>query len=185
VYARFVDKFGEIARSLKVGPGLAADTDVGPMANRRGLLHAQSLIADALDRGARLIAGGARPEGLGTKGYYLSPTALADVPQSARIMHDEPFAPVAPIAPFSNFDEAISLANATPYGLASYLFTRSLKTATMASEAIEAGMVGINELAIASAEMPFGGVKDSGMGREGGSLGLRDYLEAKYIKTRL
>ena len=185
VYARFVDKFGEIARSLKVGPGLAADTDVGPMANRRGLLHAQSLIADALDHGARLIAGGARPEGLGTKGYYLSPTALADVPQSARIMHDEPFAPVAPIAPFSNFDEAISLANATPYGLASYLFTRSLKTATMASEAIEAGMVGINELAIASAEMPFGGVKDSGMGREGGSLGLRDYLEAKYIKTRL
>jgi succinate-semialdehyde dehydrogenase/glutarate-semialdehyde dehydrogenase len=85
----------------------------------------------------------------------------------------------------NNSDEAISLANATPYGLASYLFTRSLKTATMASEAIQAGMVGINELAIASAEMPFGGVKDSGIGREGGSLGVRDYLEAKYIKTRL
>ena len=100
-------------------------------------------------------------------------------------MHDEPFAPVAPIAPFASFDEAIALANATPYGLASYLFTRSLKTATLASEGIEAGMVGVNELAIASAEMPFGGVKDSGMGREGGALGLRDYLEAKYIKTRL
>ena len=185
VYAGFVERFAAVARSLKVGPGLSADTDVGPMANRRGLVHAQSLIADALDHGARLVAGGSRPEGLGQKGYYLAPTALADVPQTARIMRDEPFAPVAPIAPFGSFDEAIELANATPYGLASYLFTRSLKTATLASEAIEAGMVGINELAIASAEMPFGGVKDSGMGREGGSLGVRDYLEAKYIKTRL
>ena len=185
VYASFVERFGAVARSLKVGPGLAEDTDVGPLANRRGLVHAQSLIADALEHGARLVAGGDRPKGLGTKGYYISPTALADVPQTARIMHDEPFAPVAPIASFSSFDEAIKLANATPYGLASYLFTRSLKTATLASEAIEAGMVGINELAIASAEMPFGGVKDSGMGREGGALGVRDYLEAKYIKTRL
>ena len=185
VYASFVERFGAVARSLKVGPGLAVDTDVGPLANRRGLVHAQSLIADALEHGARLVAGGDRPKGLGTKGYYISPTALADVPQTARIMHDEPFAPVAPIASFSSFDEAIKLANATPYGLASYLFTRSLKTATLASEAIEAGMVGINELAIASAEMPFGGVKDSGMGREGGALGVRDYLEAKYIKTRL
>lgn len=185
VYARFVERFAQVAQSLKVGPGLAADTDVGPLANRRGLANAQALIADALDCGARLVAGGDRPQGLGTKGYYLAPTALADVPQKARIMHDEPFAPVAPIAPFANFDEAITLANATPYGLASYLFTRSLKTATLASEAIHAGMVGVNELAIASAEMPFGGVGASGMGREGGSLGIRDYLEAKFIKTRL
>ena len=185
VYARFVERFAQVAQSLKVGPGLAADTDVGPLANRRGLANAQALIADALDCGARLVAGGDRPQGLGTKGYYLAPTALADVPQKARIMHDEPFAPVAPIAPFASFDEAITLANATPYGLASYLFTRSLKTATLASEAIHAGMVGVNELAIASAEMPFGGVGASGMGREGGSLGIRDYLEAKFIKTRL
>lgn len=183
-YARFTERFAEVARSLKVGPGFAADTDVGPLANRRGLVHAQSLIANALDCGARLVAGGQRPEGLGSKGYYLAPTVLADVPQIARIMQDEPFAPVAPIASFSNFDEAIALANSTPYGLASYLFTRSLKTATLASEGIEAGMVGVNELAIASAEMPFGGTKDSGMGREGGALGIRDYLEAKYIKTR-
>jgi succinate-semialdehyde dehydrogenase/glutarate-semialdehyde dehydrogenase len=183
-YARFIERFAEVARSLKVGPGYAADTDVGPLANRRGLVHAQSLIANALDCGSRLVAGGQRPKGLGLKGYYLAPTVLADVPQMARIMQDEPFAPVAPIASFSSFDEAIALANATPYGLASYLFTRSLKTATLASEAIEAGMVGVNELAIASAEMPFGGTKDSGMGREGGALGIRDYLEAKYIKTR-
>jgi succinate-semialdehyde dehydrogenase/glutarate-semialdehyde dehydrogenase len=149
-------------------------------------VHAHALIEDALAHGARLASGGARPAGLaGDKGYYLAPTVLAEVPEAARIMQDEPFAPVAPIAPFDTFEEAIARANGTRYGLASYLFTRSLKTATLASEAIEAGMVGVNELAIAAAEMPFGGVKESGMGREGGSLGLRDYLEPKYIRTRL
>jgi succinate-semialdehyde dehydrogenase/glutarate-semialdehyde dehydrogenase len=101
------------------------------------------------------------------------------------IMQQEPFAPIAPIARFSSFDEAIELANSTPYGLASYLFSRSLRTATLASDAIEAGMVGINDMAIASAEMPFGGVKESGYGREGGALGIKEYLEPKFIKTRL
>lgn len=185
-YARFVERFVQVAESLKVGPGLADGVDVGPMANRRGLVHARALIDDALAHGARLATGGRRPAGLeGDKGYYLAPTVLADVAESARIMQDEPFAPVAPIAPFDTFDEAIERANGTRYGLASYLFTRSLRTATLASEAIEAGMVGVNELAIAAAEMPFGGVKESGMGREGGALGLRDYLEPKYIRTRL
>ncbi len=107
------------------------------------------------------------------------------MPDDALIMQQEPFGPVAPIAPFATFDEAIARANSTPYGLASYLFSRSLKTATLASEAIAAGMVGVNELAIASAEMPFGGVRESGMGREGGSLGIKDYLEPKFIKVRL
>lgn len=186
IYERFCDRFAEVARALKVGPGLAEGTEVGPMANRRGLEHAQHLIADALDQGARLIAGGHRPASVpGNKGYYLAPTALADVPPSAAIMRNEPFAPVAPISAFTTFDEAISLANSTRYGLASYLFSNSLKTVTLASEAIEAGMVGVNELAIASAEMPFGGVKESGMGREGGSFGIRDYLEPKFVRTRL
>lgn len=186
LYARFTARFAEVAASLKVGPGLQDGVDVGPMANRRGLVHAHALIEDAVAHGARVVAGGARPAGLpGDKGYYLAPTVLADVPEAARIMRDEPFAPVAPLAPFDTFEEAIERANATRYGLASYLFTRSLKTATLASEAIEAGMVGVNELAIAAAEMPFGGVKESGMGREGGALGLRDYLEPKYIRTRL
>lgn len=185
-YARFVERFVQVAESLKVGPGLADGVDVGPMANRRGLVHAHALIEDALAHGARLATGGRRPAGLpGEKGHYLAPTVLADVSEAARIMQDEPFAPVAPIAPFDTFEEAIARANGTRYGLASYLFTRSLKTATLASEAIEAGMVGVNELAIAAAEMPFGGVKESGMGREGGALGLRDYLEPKYIRTRL
>jgi len=100
-------------------------------------------------------------------------------------MVDEPFGPIAPISAFRSFEEVIKLANSTEYGLASYLFTKSLKTATLASEQIEAGMVGINELAIASAEMPFGGVKQSGIGREGGAFGIQDYLEPKFIKTRL
>lgn len=186
LYERFGERFAEVARSLRVGPGLEDGTEVGPMANRRGLEHARRLIDDALARGARLLAGGRRPDHLGgDKGYYLAPTVLADVPQEARIMRDEPFAPVAPIAPFASFDEAIALANSTPYGLASYLFSNSLRTVALASEAIEAGMVGVNDLAIASAEMPFGGVKESGMGREGGALGLHDYLEPKYIRTRL
>lgn len=186
LYARFCEIFTGVTRGLKIGPGIQEGIDVGPMANKRGLDNAHRLIDDAIEQGARLLIGGGRPVDLpGEKGYYLAPTALADVPASALIMHQEPFAPVAPIAPFSTFDEAIALANSTSYGLASYLFSRSLKTVTMASEAIEAGMVGVNDIAIAAAEMPFGGVKESGMGREGGSLGIRDYLEAKYIRTRL
>jgi len=176
IYERFCEQFAQVTGSLKVGP----------LANRRGLENTQRLVADALERGSRLLAGGGRPSHIaGSKGYYFAPTALADVPQDALVMQQEPFGPVAPIAPFATFDEAIAKANSTPYGLASYLFSRSLKTATLASEAIRAGMVGINELAIASAEMPFGGVGDSGMGREGGPLGIRDYLEAKFVKTRL
>ncbi len=186
LYEAFCKRFAEVANTLKVGHGLDPATELGPMANRRGLDNAHRLIADALDHGARLIAGGGRPPGMADdKGYYLAPTALADVPEDARIMIDEPFAPVAPIAPFSTFDQAIRLANSTSYGLSAYLFSNSIKTATLASEAIHAGMVGINELGIASAEMPFGGVRESGMGREGGSLGIRDYLEPKFIKTRL
>jgi succinate-semialdehyde dehydrogenase / glutarate-semialdehyde dehydrogenase len=186
IYAPFCERFAEVAKALKVGPGLDPATEVGPLANRRGLENTQRLVADAVERGSRLIAGGARPAHIaGSKGYYFAPTALADVPGEALIMQQEPFGPVAPIAPFSTFDEAIAKANSTEYGLASYLFSRSLKTATLASEAIKAGMVGVNELAIASAEMPFGGVRESGMGREGGPLGIKDYLEAKFVKVRL
>jgi succinate-semialdehyde dehydrogenase/glutarate-semialdehyde dehydrogenase len=186
IYQAFCDRFAEVANGLKVGPGLDPATEVGPLANRRGLENTQRLVADAIERGSRLIAGGARPAQIaGSKGYFFAPTALADVPDAALIMQQEPFGPVAPIAPFASFDEAIVKANSTPYGLASYLFSRSLKTTTLASEAIRAGMVGINELAIASAEMPFGGVRESGMGREGGPLGIKDYLEPKFIKVRL
>jgi succinate-semialdehyde dehydrogenase/glutarate-semialdehyde dehydrogenase len=184
IYERFCAGFAAAARQLRLGSGLDPATQMGPLANRRGFENAGRLVADALDNGASLLAGGGRPDGM-DKGFFFSPTVLKDVPQHALIMQHEPFAPIAPIAPFSTFEQAIELANSTPYGLASYLFSRSLKTATLASEAIEAGMVGINEMAIASAEMPFGGIKESGMGREGGSLGIKEYLEPKFIKTRL
>lgn len=184
LYERFCEGFAAAASRLRLGPGLDPATQMGPLANRRGFDNAARLVEDALGHGATLMTGGGRPAGM-DRGFFFSPTVLKDVPQHAAIMQHEPFAPIAPIAPFSSFDQAIELANSTPYGLASYLFSRSLKTATLASEAIEAGMVGINDMAIASAEMPFGGVKESGMGREGGALGIRDYLEPKFIKTRL
>jgi succinate-semialdehyde dehydrogenase/glutarate-semialdehyde dehydrogenase len=184
LYQKFCDIFASYAKSLLIGNGLNPDVGMGPMINARGLSHVQDLIADALDKGAKLLVGGSAPAGF-SKGNFISPTVLSDVPDTAKVMIDEPFGPIAPIASFTDFNEVIERANSTPYGLAAYLFTRSLKTAALASEQIEAGMVGINELAIASAEMPFGGVKHSGMGREGGAFGIRDYLEPKFIKTRL
>ena len=180
-YTRFVNRFAEVARSLKVGPGLAADTDVGPMANRRGLAHAQSLIANALDCGARLVAGGGRPDGLGDKGYYLAPTALADVPQAAHIMQDEPFAPVAPIAPFASFDEAIALANATEYGLAASIFTGNVKRALRGARALRAGTVTVNSFGEGDISTPFGGFKQSGFG--GRDNGIHAHDQYTQIKT--
>jgi succinate-semialdehyde dehydrogenase/glutarate-semialdehyde dehydrogenase len=180
----FGDAFAAYANSLKIGHGLEDGTTIGPLANRRGLDHAEQLVADAKAQGARVLAGGERPSDMNS-GYYYCPTVLADVPDSARIMSEEPFVPVAPISPFQSFDEVMERANAVPFGLAGYIFTNSLKTATLASEAMEAGMIGVNEVLLAAAEAPFGGIKESGLGREGGSLGIQDYLEAKYIKTKL
>lgn len=180
----FSETFADYAKSLKIGHGLEDGTTIGPLANRRGLEHAEALVEDAKAQGATVLAGGERPADQNA-GYFFSPTVLGDVPDSARIMIDEPFVPVAPISPFKDFDEVMTKANDVPFGLAGYIFTSSLKTATLASEAMETGMVGVNEVLLASAESPFGGIKESGLGREGGSLGIQDYLEAKYIKTKL
>ncbi|SAK46121.1 succinate semialdehyde dehydrogenase [Caballeronia hypogeia] len=184
IYEPFCEAFARFAAALAIGPGSDASSEVGPLANARGLRHAEALVADALSRGARLLAGGKRPEAH-RRGYFFEPTVLADVPSDARIMRDEPFVPIAPITRFSEFDEAIEAANSVPFGLAGYVFSSSLRTSTLAAEALECGMVGVNEMLLACAEAPFGGMKESGMGREGGSLGIRDYLEAKYIRTRL
>jgi succinate-semialdehyde dehydrogenase/glutarate-semialdehyde dehydrogenase len=137
-----------------------------------------------LTNGAELLAGGGAPEGV-NRGYFLEPTVLGAVSDTARIMNEEPFAPVAPLTRFTDYDDAMRRANALPFGLAGYIFTKDARTATMASEDLEVGMVGVNEMLLATAEAPFGGVKESGMGREGGSLGIHDYLEPKYIKTKL
>ncbi|RZS77955.1 NAD-dependent succinate-semialdehyde dehydrogenase [Pigmentiphaga kullae] len=182
IYPAFCDAFAGVARSLR--PGSAADSDMGPLANARGLAHARSLVDDAVARGARLLTGGRRPATL-PRGYFFEPTVLADVPADAAIMNEEPFVPVAPLAPFSRFEDAIARANALPFGLAGYVFSNALGTATRAAEALECGMVGINEVLLACAEAPFGGIKESGMGREGGSLGIHDYLQPKLIRTRI
>jgi succinate-semialdehyde dehydrogenase / glutarate-semialdehyde dehydrogenase len=183
-YAAFSSRFAEIAKSLKIGRGCDVDTTLGPMANARGLQGIKDLAADAIARGAELLAGGKAPPGF-NRGYFFEPTVLGRVPDDARVMNEEPFGPIAPITTFEHFDEVIARANALPFGLAGYVFTASLKTATLAAEALEVGMVGVNDMLLATAEAPFGGIKESGMGREGGSLGIHDYLEAKYIKARL
>jgi len=183
-YETFAAAFADVANGLKVGRGLDDGVQMGPMANVRGLATAKSMIEDALQRGANLLAGGGTPDGM-EKGYFLEPTVLGRVPDDARIMVDEPFAPVAPITSFSTLDEVLERANGLPFGLAGYIFTSSLKTAHIASEALDCGMVGVNEMLLATAEAPFGGIKESGMGREGGSLGIMDYLEPKYIKMKL
>lgn len=184
LYEEFTKEFARVANSLKIGRGMDNGVQMGPMANKRGLDAALSLIEDAVSQGAELLAGGQQPEDI-DKGYFLQPTVLGRVSDEARIMVEEPFAPVAPITTFTEFDEVMERANSLPFGLAGYIFTTSLKIANMAADELEVGMVGVNEMLLATAEAPFGGIKESGMGREGGSLGIQDYLVPKYIKMKL
>jgi succinate-semialdehyde dehydrogenase / glutarate-semialdehyde dehydrogenase len=183
-YNAFSSRFAEIAKSLKIGRGLDDGVQVGPMANRRGLETVQKMTEDALSRGAELLAGGKTPVG-SNKGYFIEPTVLGHVPDDALVMKEEPFGPIAPITTFSGYDEVIERANSLPFGLAGYVFSNDLSTSTRAYEDLEVGMVGVNEMLLATAEAPFGGVKESGMGREGGSLGIHDYLDPKYVKIKL
>jgi len=183
-YDAFASRFAEIAQSLKIGRGLDEGVQVGPMANRRGLETIQKMTEDAVARGAELLAGGKTPAG-SNKGYFIEPTVLGRVPDDALVMNEEPFGPIAPIATFRDYDEVIERANALPFGLAGYVFSNDLSVSTRAYEDLEVGMVGVNEMLLATAEAPFGGVKESGMGREGGSLGIHDYLDPKYVKIRL
>jgi len=170
--------------SLRIGNGLDESTQLGPLGNVASLTKTRELVADALGKGACLLSGGDRPQGF-ERGYFYRPTVLRDVPESARIYQEEPFGPIAPISGFQDFDDAIAKANNTNYGLAGYLFTSNLKTATLAAEKLECGIVGINDLVPATAQCPFGGIKDSGFGREGGYQGLDEYLYTKYITVGL
>ncbi len=184
IYEAFAAAMVQAAQALRIGRGLDTGVEFGPMVNARGRDRAAALVEDACARGAHLLTGGKAPAGF-ARGFFYEPTILGSVPDSARIMHEEPFGPVAPLTAFSDFDEVIARANSVPFGLAGYLFSRSLETAIRASEALEVGMVGVNDLLIAAAEIPFGGIKDSGTGREGGRLGIFDYLAPKYVKLRI
>jgi succinate-semialdehyde dehydrogenase / glutarate-semialdehyde dehydrogenase len=178
VHAQFVDSFVAAVSAIKVGNGMDKETRMGPLANSRRVEAMEMLVADAVSKGAKLLLGGKR---IGTEGYFFEPTVLVNVPVSARIMTEEPFGPIVPIASFSSFEEVVVEANRLPYGLAAYAFTASLKTATAIGAAFESGMVSINHFGLALPETPFGGVKDSGYGSEGGTEGIEAYLSTKFI----
>ncbi|MBN2224005.1 MAG: NAD-dependent succinate-semialdehyde dehydrogenase [Deltaproteobacteria bacterium] len=184
VAEQFTDHFVKVTRSLKVGDGRKADTDVGPLANVRRLETTERLVEDAVKKGASLVAGGHRADGF-EHGYFFEPTVLVGVDGSMAVMTEEPFCPIAPIATFADLDEAVAKANATEFGLAGYIFTTDTKTAFLAAERLDVGMVGVNTLLLAAAEIPFGGVKKSGFGREGGTEWVESYTVTKHINIQL
>jgi succinate-semialdehyde dehydrogenase / glutarate-semialdehyde dehydrogenase len=174
----FVDTFVETIKGVKVGDGLEQGTQMGPLANDRRIPAMEALIHDAVERGARLLTGGNR---IGNRGNFFEPSVLVDVPTEARIMNEEPFGPVAVINRFGTRDEAIAEANRLPYGLAAYAFARSASTIQALGDQVESGMISINHLGLALPEVPFGGIKDSGYGTEGGADALEPYLVAKFV----
>lgn len=181
MYDRFVEGFAQRAGALRIGNGIDPDTQMGPMIAERRLAGMSELVEDATARGARLVTGGRRIDG---PGHFFAPTVLADVTDDARIMNEEPFGPVAPIARFSSYDEAMARANSLPYGLASFIFTQSLATASRAEADLEAGLVGVNHMVVSTAETPFGGVNESGFGSESGIEGLEAFMRTKFVTGR-
>jgi succinate-semialdehyde dehydrogenase/glutarate-semialdehyde dehydrogenase len=178
LYEPFVERFVTYAKGLKVGAGMEQGTQMGPLAHERRVPWVEGLVADARQRGAEVHTGGER---IGNKGYFYQPTVVTGVSKDARMMNEEPFGPLAMIAPFSDFDEVVEEANRLPYGLAAYAFTRSAKTANAVAAKVETGMMTINHLGLALPEVPFGGVKDSGYGSEGGSEAIEAYLNTKFV----
>jgi succinate-semialdehyde dehydrogenase/glutarate-semialdehyde dehydrogenase len=174
---RFTAALAERMGSLKLGRGTEEDSDVGPLINEDQREKVRELVEDAVSKGAKPVVGGSAREG---PGYFFEPTVLAEVPPNARLLKEEIFGPVAPVATFDSDDQAIAAANDTEYGLVAYLYTRDLERAFRAMERLEYGMVGINQGMVSNAAAPFGGVKHSGFGREGGKEGIAEYLETKY-----
>lgn len=178
VAPEFTNRLAERMSTLKVGRGSEEGVDLGPLVDTAQRETVTSLVADAVERGARVVTGGVS---LGTTGYFYAPTVLADVPAGARLLKEEIFGPVAPIVSFDTEDEAVAAANDTEFGLVAYVFTRDLSRALRVIEALETGMVGLNQGVISNPAAPFGGTKHSGFGREGGSEGIEEYLETKYV----
>jgi succinate-semialdehyde dehydrogenase/glutarate-semialdehyde dehydrogenase len=182
VFDEFVDRFAAEARKLRVGDGLAPNTQMGPLAHERRLSAMEAFVADAVRRGAKIVTGGRR---IGSKGYFFEPTLLTNVPREARIMNEEPFGPLAPIMRYTTLDEAIAEANRLSYGLAAYGYSKSLQTVAELGGRIEAGVVSINHNGVALPETPFGGIRDSGQGSEGGIEAVEAYLNTKFITQKM
>jgi succinate-semialdehyde dehydrogenase/glutarate-semialdehyde dehydrogenase len=182
VREEFTRRLAEKMGSLKVGRGTEEGVKVGPLIDEPSREKVKELVDDAVQRGGKLLTGGEPPDG---HGYFFPPTVLDDVPTDARVFHEEIFGPVAPIAGFDSEEEAIERANDTEYGLVAYVFTRDIKRAIRVCEGLETGMVGLNQGMVSNAGAPFGGVKQSGIGREGGHEGLEEFLETKYVAVNL
>jgi len=178
IYEKFTTAFAERARAVKVGDGFDPSNQMGPLANHRRIETMEAMVADARAKGARVLAGGSR---IGNRGYYFPLTVLTDLPDDARAMHDEPFGPLALINPVKSLDEAIEKANSLPYALAAYAFTHSARNVDRLADGVEAGNLSINNLVASIAETPFGGIKESGYGREGGTEGLQHYTVVKNV----
>ncbi len=178
VQEEFATKLAERMGALKLGRGTEDDVKVGPLIDQPSREKVSELVQDALDKGAQRLAGEEAPDG---RGYFYPPTVLADVPKDARVLKEEIFGPVAPITTFDSEEAAIAQANDTEYGLVAYVFTRDVKRALRVCEALDTGMIGLNQGMVSNAGAPFGGVKQSGIGREGGNEGIEEYLETKYV----
>lgn len=181
VLAQFSERLAERMGAMTVGDGEVATTQCGPLVNAESATKVADLVEDARAKGARVLAGGKR---LDRKGHFYAPTVLADVPADAKLLHEEIFGPVAPIVAFDNEEEVIRLANATEYGLVAYVFTRDLARGLRVSEKIDSGMVALNRGLVSDPAAPFGGVKQSGLGREGAHHGMMEFLEAKYVSVQ-
>lgn len=179
-FDNYLNAFVSEARCLKLGDGMDGATDMGPLINMKRLKSVEELVEDARDRGATIATGGQRSARL-QEGYYYEPTVIVDAPPESRVMQEEPFGPIALINRFTDVDEAVRRANETEFGLAAYVLTGSLELAQRTAKGLEAGVIGVNSFVASSAETPFGGIKQSGYGREGGPGALDDYLSTKYV----
>ncbi len=182
VAEQFADKLAAKMGAMKLGRGVDDDVDVGPLIDSNQRAKVSELVQDAIGRGARAVVGGQAREGAG---YFYNPTVLTDVPDNAELLREEIFGPVAPVKAFTDEDQAIAAANDTEYGLVAYVFTRDLKRALRVVEGLETGMVGLNQGMVSNAGAPFGGIKQSGFGREGGHEGIEEYLDTKYVAVNL
>jgi succinate-semialdehyde dehydrogenase/glutarate-semialdehyde dehydrogenase len=182
VAEQFADKLAAKMGAMKLGRGVDEGVEVGPLIDNDQRSKVSELVQDAIGRGAHAVVGGSAVDGAG---YFYNPTVLTDVPDNAKLLHEEIFGPVAPVKGFMDEDEAIAAANDTEYGLVAYVFTRDLKRALRVCERLETGMVGLNQGIVSNASAPFGGIKQSGFGREGGPEGIQEYLETKYVAVNL
>jgi succinate-semialdehyde dehydrogenase/glutarate-semialdehyde dehydrogenase len=178
----FASKLAEKMHALKLGRGVDDDVDVGPLIDDKQRTKVSDLVQDAIGRGAHAVVGGQAREGAG---YFYNPTVLTEIPDDAELLQEEIFGPVAPVKGFDDEDEAVAAANNTEYGLVAYVFTRDLKRALRVCERLQTGMIGLNQGMVSNAQAPFGGVKQSGFGREGGYEGIEEYLDTKYVAVNL